>query len=105
MIYGCYELVYIIFKFKKIHVMKISKLYIHSFRGIPNELNVDFTNKHGKPMSVIIHGDNGSGKSSIIDAIEFNLQARIERSEVLKNLKRPSPICINNSSKVYHHSN
>lgn len=71
---------------------KIKDLYIHSFRGISKEMTVSFVNKDGMPVSTIIFGDNGCGKSSIIDAIEFNLQARIERSEVLKNPKRPSPL-------------
>ena len=57
--------------------MKIKSIYIHSFRGIPKELTVNFIDKKGKPVSTIISGDNGSGKSSIVDAIEYNLQGRI----------------------------
>ena len=72
--------------------MKIRKLYIEAFRGIPKDVELDFTNKNGNALSVIIYGDNGTGKSSIIDAIEFNLQARIERDQAIKNSRRPSPI-------------
>ncbi len=69
--------------------MKISKVYIKSFRGIPNECTLNFCDNKGKPKSVIIYGGNGSGKSSIVDAIEFNLQGRIERSTTIYNPKRP----------------
>ena len=71
--------------------MKIKKLQIESFRGIPNQLSVNFTDRKGVPCSTLIYGDNGSGKSSIIDALEYNLQGRIERVG-LKNPFRPSPI-------------
>jgi hypothetical protein len=71
--------------------MRITRLIIESFRGIPGKLELDFTGKNGSPCSVLIFGDNGSGKSSIIDALEFNLQGKIERSESLKNEFRPSP--------------
>lgn len=70
--------------------MKIKSLYIHSFRGVPNELELDFTDKRGLPKSVILYGDNGTGKSTIADAIELCLQARIARSEILKNPLRAS---------------
>lgn len=79
--------------------MKIKNLYIEAFRGIPKSVQLDFTNKRGEAVSSIIYGDNGTGKSSIIDAIEFNLQARIERSTTINNSRRPSPI-----SKYYTQS-
>lgn len=72
--------------------MKIKKLYIESFRGIPKNLELDFLNRDGEATSAIIYGDNGTGKSSIVDAIEYNLQARIERETKIKNNRRPSAI-------------
>lgn len=79
--------------------MKLKKLYIQSFRGIPNECSVSFVDMKGNPCSTLIYGGNGSGKSSIIDAIEFALQGRIERSTQLNNYKRPSAINFSNINK------
>lgn len=72
--------------------MKISSLHIKSFRGIPNETRLSFVDRQGNPISTIIYGGNGSGKSSVIDAIEYCLQGRIERSVELRNSVRPSAI-------------
>ena len=72
--------------------MKITQLHIKSFRGIPNECQLNFVDRQGKPISVIIYGGNGSGKSSIVDAIEYCLQGRIERSAEMKNSVRPSTV-------------
>lgn len=72
--------------------MKITKLNIKSFRGIPNECELSFVDRQGNPISSIIYGGNGSGKSSIVDAIEFCLQGKIERSNSLNNPQRPSTI-------------
>ena len=77
--------------------MKISKIRIENFRGITSFREIDFTRKGdiGNPLSAIIYGGNGSGKSTIVDAIEFCLQGRIERSRELENPMRPSVLHIN----------
>lgn len=86
--------------------MKIAKIEICSFRGIPNNCELNFINRQGSPISSIIYGSNGSGKSSIVDAIEYCLQGRIERSTELKNKTRPSvlsyafPQFVNSDIKV-----
>ena len=74
--------------------MKIAKIDIESFRGIPGHCSLDFRDKSGKACSAIIYGGNGSGKSSIVDAIEYNLQGRIERSEKILIFRRPSAQCM-----------
>lgn len=51
--------------------VKLSKINIKAFRGIPDlELDLD-----GK--SLIIKGENGSGKSSIVDAIELFFTGKV----------------------------
>ena len=68
---------------------KISSIDIKAFRGIPLKCQLDFTEKNS-PRSLILYGGNGSGKSSIVDALEFVLQGRIDRSISIKSPKRPS---------------
>ena len=74
--------------------MRIARINIQSFRGIPESCSLDFRDKRGNACSAIIYGGNGSGKSSIVDAIEYNLQGRIERSEKIQVFRRPSAYCM-----------
>lgn len=70
--------------------MKISGIHIQHFRGIPSTCSLAFVDRNNKACSTIIYGGNGKGKSSIVDAIEYNLQGKIERSSELNNPQRPS---------------
>src|ERR1700730_11145576 len=45
---------------------KIKKMYIKGLRGIKNDLTISLDNK-----SILLYGDNGTGKSSIADALEW----------------------------------
>ena len=83
--------------------MKIKSLTLNSFRGVPLKQTFGFTDKKDNPVSTIIFGDNGTGKSSIIDGLEFNLQGKIERSGEMKNEFRPSVLSHKNedSHKAY----
>jgi energy-coupling factor transporter ATP-binding protein EcfA2 len=47
---------------------------MRAFRGIPGEMTVDF----GKGDSMVIYGDNGTGKSTIADALEWYFTGGIE---------------------------
>lgn len=68
----------------------IRSIDIKAFRGIPQNLSLDFTDSNGHAISAIIYGENGSGKSSITDALEFVLQGKIGRSDKINNPLRPS---------------
>lgn len=76
--------------------MKIKNIEILHFRGVPNSLFVDFSDKGKKPVSVIISGDNGAGKSSILDAIEYNLQGRICREPLKITSESRMPLSLRN---------
>ena len=52
-------------------IVKIKTINIHAFRGIPDlELQLD-----GK--SLLLRGENGTGKSSLVEAIEFFFTGKI----------------------------
>ncbi len=53
--------------------MKIKSIEINCLRGIKN-LKLDFNEKNA-----VIYGDNGTGKSGVIDAIDFLLSGEISR--------------------------
>jgi energy-coupling factor transporter ATP-binding protein EcfA2 len=53
---------------------KVQRLVMHAFRGVPGEMTVDF----GKGESIAIYGDNGTGKSTIADALEWYFTGEIE---------------------------
>ena len=55
-------------------MMKIQKIKISSFRGIPNDFERELNCK-----SLVILGDNGTGKSGLIDAVDFLLTGEIKR--------------------------
>jgi energy-coupling factor transporter ATP-binding protein EcfA2 len=53
---------------------KLQRLVMHAFRGIPTEMTVDF----GEGESTVVYGDNGTGKSTIADALEWYFTGDIE---------------------------
>jgi DNA repair exonuclease SbcCD ATPase subunit len=48
--------------------MKIKSISISNFRGSSQRVNINFDSS--KPLSLIF-GENGTGKSTIIDAFDF----------------------------------
>lgn len=68
-------------------------LTIKGFRGCPESTTIDFCRSTGsKGLSAIILGDNGTGKSTIIDALELALQGKYRRSKRLQSASLPSPL-------------
>jgi len=67
--------------------LKVARLEIENFRGIAGQITIDLTNKAGEAASVLLLGDNGAGKSSVVDAIEFALRGRLSRRS-LEGAKR-----------------
>ena len=60
--------------------VKIKKISIKAFRGIPDiEMEID-----GK--SLLLRGENGTGKSSIVDAIEFFFTGKVSHLEGVRGL-------------------
>jgi len=55
-------------------VVKIKEIQISGIRGIRKNLNITLDSS----KSILIYGDNGSGKSSITDAIEWFYSDRVE---------------------------
>ena len=53
---------------------KLQRLVMHAFRGVPGEMAVDF----GNGESIVVYGDNGTGKSTIADALEWYFTGEIE---------------------------
>lgn len=60
--------------------MRVARLSITGFRGIPTLLTVDFRARPREtPRSLLLFGDNGTGKSSIVDGLEFGVRGRVSR--------------------------
>src|SRR5262249_25630795 len=76
--------------------MRVARLEVNAFRGIPRELTCEFSRK-GNVCSALISGDNGVGKSSIIDGIEFALQGRLSQGRLLTSRRRPAILSFANS--------
>ena len=53
---------------------RIQRLVMKAFRGVPKELTIDFTDGR----SIAVFGDNGTGKSTIADALEWYFTGNIE---------------------------
>ncbi|MFI8793402.1 AAA family ATPase [Streptomyces sp. NPDC055105] len=70
--------------------LRVSKVTAESFRGVPGRIEVSFVHVNGRPSSALIFGDNGSGKSSIVDAVEWACQKAVGRNKSLKGNAAPS---------------
>ena len=74
---------------------QVKRLSISGFRGAPMPLVLDFVqNPRSKPASAILVGDNGTGKSTIVDALELALQGTFIRGTSLTAINQPSPLSL-----------
>lgn len=73
---------------KRDESVKLIKVDVTGFRGSPNSISISFE-KNNKPSSILIWGDNGVGKSTLIDGLEFALQSRVDRSGDFNSGLRP----------------
>ncbi|MET7400775.1 AAA family ATPase [Dactylosporangium sp. NPDC005572] len=69
--------------------LRLREIAFAGFRGSPGRSALAFTDRGGRPVNCVIVGDNGVGKSTIADAIEFALQGRVGRSSDLASQARP----------------
>ena len=60
--------------------IKIKKVHIRAFRGIP-ELELELNGR-----SLLLQGENGTGKSSIVEAIEFFFTGEVSHLEGIRGL-------------------
>lgn len=51
----------------------IDSLSVKYFRGIADKQTIDFNKRNG---IVILYGENGSGKSSFVNALEYEFTCR-----------------------------
>lgn len=70
--------------------VRVSTVHADSFRGVSETLDVSFLHANGKPASALIFGDNGSGKSSIVDAVEWACQKAVGRSKAIRRAAAPA---------------
>lgn len=52
-------------------MLKIKAIHIENFRGIRKPVVISLENNNGQASSALIYGQNGTGKSSIVDAWEW----------------------------------
>jgi recombinational DNA repair ATPase RecF len=69
--------------------VKIRSVSVTGFRGSVSTVTLGMT-KNNKPADVLLWGDNGVGKSTLIDGIEFALQGRVDRSADFNSTLRAS---------------
>lgn len=81
---------------REIEIIKISEINIKHFKGIKNELKIETENK-----SLLIFGENGTGKSSIFEAFNITLdQIGIHSNENKGYFKIYDNIFTNNQSDI-----
>lgn len=61
----------------------LASVRLANIRGFADQVSVAFGRTGGPPLvSLVLHGENGTGKSSVADAIEFGLRGVVSRRSV-----------------------
>ena len=76
----------------------IAAVRLSHLRGFADEVGITFSDPAGARCSLVLLGENGAGKSSVADAIEFGLRGVVSRRSVggakqrreLRNLLNPT---------------
>jgi energy-coupling factor transporter ATP-binding protein EcfA2 len=72
---------------------RVSAVEIEGFRGISSKTHLCFDGPRSKGNSVLITGDNGTGKSSIVGAVEYALQGRLPSGSTPQSIVGASATC------------
>lgn len=77
---------------------KLLSLTVDGFRGAIGKVQLDFRSPGDlKPISLILSGDNGVGKSTFVDSLEYCLQGRVQRRQSLTDPDRPLVLALGKS--------
>jgi energy-coupling factor transporter ATP-binding protein EcfA2 len=76
----------------------IRRIELEQFRGVPGKLSIELLGSDSAACSLLLIGDNGSGKSTIVDALEFALQGRIGREGTLSARGVPSVLSLKDAT-------
>ncbi|GAA4884658.1 AAA family ATPase [Serinicoccus chungangensis] len=71
--------------------LRVAEVELEGFRGMPGRQRVAFGDA-ARPTSALIFGENGSGKSSIVDAVEWACQGRVARQAPSTSPGAPSVV-------------
>ncbi|WP_277210969.1 AAA family ATPase [Isoptericola croceus] len=68
---------------------RVERVKLTDFRGVTGSLEMSFVKPKQGPVSTIIYGENGTGKSSAVDAVEWACQGSVGRSAKFDARSRP----------------
>jgi hypothetical protein len=78
--------------------LRVAKIDVEGFRGSSGALQVGLTARSGEtPVSALIFGENGTGKSTLVDAVEVCLQGTVGREGVV-GPERPALVSLAGAS-------
>jgi hypothetical protein len=61
---------------------RVTRLWLQNFRGVVGPVTIPFSRGNVIAKSLIVYGENGTGKSSVADAIEFVTRGVVSRRSI-----------------------